>query len=257
MDDLVASAVSHWGPRFTATASPSPTSSGSPPASSAGPTGAPRGRRPAPSTSSSGRRRSPRAAPDRRGEHLAQAAVYHHFAKFVFVEDLDQMRAAHGRAVACLTTRCRTSTRPAAGSRSRSRAAGWSASCGCRARRRPAPASCCSCPASTPPRRSSAPPRPRSSTAAWPRSASTDPARARRSTTCRSAATGRRSPRRSGTRSAALPEVDRDRLGVWGVSLGGYYAPRVAAALGDRVARLRRPGRPVQLRRLLGRACRS
>jgi 2,6-dihydroxypseudooxynicotine hydrolase len=26
------------------------------------------------------------------------------------------------------------------------------------------------------------------------------------------------------------PEVDQDRLGVWGVSLGGYYASRVAAA---------------------------
>lgn len=36
------------------------------------------------------------------GEHLARAAVYHHFAKFVFVEDLGQMRAAHARAVACL-----------------------------------------------------------------------------------------------------------------------------------------------------------
>jgi 2,6-dihydroxypseudooxynicotine hydrolase len=32
-----------------------------------------------------------------------------------------------------------------------------------------------------------------------------------------------------------LPEVDASRVGVWGVSLGGYYAPRVAAALGDRV----------------------
>jgi 2,6-dihydroxypseudooxynicotine hydrolase len=31
-----------------------------------------------------------------------------------------------------------------------------------------------------------------------------------------------------------LPEVDRTRLGIWGVSLGGYYAPRVAAALGER-----------------------
>ena len=31
-----------------------------------------------------------------------------------------------------------------------------------------------------------------------------------------------------------LPEIDRTRLGIWGVSLGGYYAPRVAAALGDR-----------------------
>jgi 2,6-dihydroxypseudooxynicotine hydrolase len=32
-----------------------------------------------------------------------------------------------------------------------------------------------------------------------------------------------------------LPEVDASRLAIWGVSLGGYYAPRVAAALGDRV----------------------
>ena len=32
-----------------------------------------------------------------------------------------------------------------------------------------------------------------------------------------------------------LPEVDASRVAVWGVSLGGYYAPRVAAALGDRV----------------------
>lgn len=36
------------------------------------------------------------------GEHLAQAAVYHHFAKFVFVVDPGQMRAAHERAVRCL-----------------------------------------------------------------------------------------------------------------------------------------------------------
>ncbi len=28
---------------------------------------------------------------------------------------------------------------------------------------------------------------------------------------------------------ASLPEVDADRLGVWGVSLGGYYAPRLAS----------------------------
>jgi dipeptidyl aminopeptidase/acylaminoacyl peptidase len=37
------------------------------------------------------------------GAHLAQAAVYYHFAKYLFVDDLDQMRAAHERAVACLT----------------------------------------------------------------------------------------------------------------------------------------------------------
>src|SRR5918996_5612647 len=33
------------------------------------------------------------------GAHLAQASVYYHFAKFVFVEDLQQMRAAHHNAV--------------------------------------------------------------------------------------------------------------------------------------------------------------
>jgi pimeloyl-ACP methyl ester carboxylesterase len=37
------------------------------------------------------------------GAHYAQAAVYYHFAKFVFVEDLDQMRQAHAAAVRCLT----------------------------------------------------------------------------------------------------------------------------------------------------------
>lgn len=36
------------------------------------------------------------------GAHLARAAVYYHFAKFVFVEDLDQMRTAHSKAVRCL-----------------------------------------------------------------------------------------------------------------------------------------------------------
>ncbi|HUA28843.1 MAG TPA: alpha/beta hydrolase [Streptosporangiaceae bacterium] len=36
------------------------------------------------------------------GGHLAQAAVYYHFAKFLFVQDPVQMRAAHGHAVRCL-----------------------------------------------------------------------------------------------------------------------------------------------------------
>jgi len=37
------------------------------------------------------------------GSHLAQAAAYYHFAKFVFVDDLDQMRTAHQAAVRCMT----------------------------------------------------------------------------------------------------------------------------------------------------------
>ncbi len=36
------------------------------------------------------------------GAHLARAAVYYHFAKFMFVDDLDQMRVAHQAAVRCL-----------------------------------------------------------------------------------------------------------------------------------------------------------
>jgi dipeptidyl aminopeptidase/acylaminoacyl peptidase len=36
------------------------------------------------------------------GSHLAQAAVYYHFAKYLFVQDLVQMREAHAAAVRCL-----------------------------------------------------------------------------------------------------------------------------------------------------------
>jgi 2,6-dihydroxypseudooxynicotine hydrolase len=35
------------------------------------------------------------------GEHLQRAGVYYHFAKFLFVEDLTQMQAAHRKAVEC------------------------------------------------------------------------------------------------------------------------------------------------------------
>ena len=35
------------------------------------------------------------------GEHLIRAAIYYHFAKFVFVQDPKQMRAAHMKAVDC------------------------------------------------------------------------------------------------------------------------------------------------------------
>ena len=35
------------------------------------------------------------------GEHFARAAVTYHFAKYLFVQDMTQMRAAHMKAVAC------------------------------------------------------------------------------------------------------------------------------------------------------------
>ena len=38
------------------------------------------------------------------GEHLSRAGVYYHFAKFVFVHDIPQMRAAHMKAVECRRT---------------------------------------------------------------------------------------------------------------------------------------------------------
>jgi pimeloyl-ACP methyl ester carboxylesterase len=37
------------------------------------------------------------------GEHLVRAAMYYHFAKFVFVQDQAQMRTAHRKAVECYT----------------------------------------------------------------------------------------------------------------------------------------------------------
>jgi fermentation-respiration switch protein FrsA (DUF1100 family) len=38
------------------------------------------------------------------GEHLVRAAMYYHFAKFVFVHDIEQMRTAHMHAVDCYRT---------------------------------------------------------------------------------------------------------------------------------------------------------
>ncbi len=35
------------------------------------------------------------------GEHLMRAGIYYHFAKFLFVQDMEQMRAAHRKAVEC------------------------------------------------------------------------------------------------------------------------------------------------------------
>jgi dienelactone hydrolase len=37
------------------------------------------------------------------GEHLQRAGVYYHFGKFLFVHDIPQMKATHGKAVACRT----------------------------------------------------------------------------------------------------------------------------------------------------------
>ena len=235
MDELVASAVSHWGPRFTVngvTVADFERVAGNVDSWSdwcaawvaAGAEHETLGR----NALAEGRTRSA-------GEHLAQAAVYYHFAKFVFVEDLDQMREAHARAVACLDD---------------------------------------ALPHLDPPGRRIEMPfeqgrlvgilrlpvgdGPHPVVVLLPGLDSTkEELRSTEATfLARSLATlsvdgpgqGEAEydlPIRGDWAPVAetlwqtlgeLPEVDRTRLGVWGVSLGGYYAPRVAAALGDRAS---------------------
>jgi dipeptidyl aminopeptidase/acylaminoacyl peptidase len=102
MDERVAAAVSHWAPRFTTngitvsdfqtiTAGLERWEDWCSAWSAAGEKHAALGHR----AMEEGRNRSA-------GGHFAQAASYFHFGKFVFVDDLDQMRAAHQRAVECL-----------------------------------------------------------------------------------------------------------------------------------------------------------
>jgi len=234
MDELVASAVAHWGPRFTVngvtvadfervTAGVQEWSQWCAAWVAVGAEHEMLGR----DALAEGRLHSA-------GEHLAQAAVYHHFAKFVFVEDLDQMRAAHARAVACLTD---------------------------------------ALPHLDPPGRRIEVPFEGSrlvGVVRLPRGAGPHPVvllipgldstkEELRSTEQTFLDRGLATVSVDGPGQgeaeydlpirgdwapaaealwAALgdePDLDRTRLGVWGVSLGGYYAPRVAAALGDRV----------------------
>jgi dipeptidyl aminopeptidase/acylaminoacyl peptidase len=102
MDERVAAAVSHWGPRFTTN----------------GVTAGDFARITASISSwdqwcrawtdaafeheALGREALDEDRLRSAGAHLAQAAVYYHFAKFLFVDDLDQMRRSHDAAVRCL-----------------------------------------------------------------------------------------------------------------------------------------------------------
>jgi dienelactone hydrolase len=102
VDERVMAAVAHWGPRFTtngvAVADFTTITSGLTSwddwcsAWSAG----------AGLHEQLGREALAQARYRSAGAHLAQAAVYYHFAKFVFVDDLEQMRVAHEAAVRCL-----------------------------------------------------------------------------------------------------------------------------------------------------------
>jgi 2,6-dihydroxypseudooxynicotine hydrolase len=168
------------------------------------------------------------------GQHLAQAAVYYHFAKFVFVEDLDQMRGAHGHAVRCLTDALPYLDPPG--------------------RRLEVPfegtalAGVLRCPPG-------AAPSPvvvllsGLDSAKEELRATEDTFLERGLATFSVDGPGQgeaeydlpirgdwSAPAEAFLRALEdAPEVDATRVAVWGVSLGGYYAPRVAAALGDRV----------------------
>ncbi|HEX5401662.1 MAG TPA: alpha/beta hydrolase [Pseudonocardiaceae bacterium] len=102
MDDRLASAISHWAPRFTTngvTAGDFARITGSI-ASWSQWCGA------WSDVAAEHEALGDEALDDKRmrsaGAHYAQAATYYHFAKFVFVEDLNQMRQAHASAVRCL-----------------------------------------------------------------------------------------------------------------------------------------------------------
>lgn len=234
MDDRVTSAISHWGPRFTTngvTVADFERVTGSIERwedwcaawSAAGAEHEHLGRL----ALADGRTRSA-------GEHLAQAAVYYHFAKFLFVDDLEQMRAAHRSAVRCLDDALPYLDPP--GHRVEIPFEGTRLVGVLRA------------PAGAGP---------------WPTvvmipgldSAKEEFRSTEKLFLDRGVATFSVDGPGQGEAEydlpirgdwsepghavldalAGRPEVDAERVGVWGVSLGGYYAPRMAAAVGDRV----------------------
>jgi dipeptidyl aminopeptidase/acylaminoacyl peptidase len=233
MDELVASAVAHWGPRFTVngvtvgdfervTAGVEHWQDWCAAWVSRGSAHEQLGR----DALAEGRLRSA-------GEHLAQAAVYHHFAKFVFVTDLDQMRDAHERAVRCLTDALPHLDPP--GRRIEVPFEGSHLVGVVRVPRGEGPHPVVVLVPGL------------DSTKEELRSTE-DTFLARDLATMSIDGPGQGEaeydlPIRGDWAPVAealweslgtLPELDRERLGIWGVSLGGYYAPRLAAALGDR-----------------------
>jgi 2,6-dihydroxypseudooxynicotine hydrolase len=167
------------------------------------------------------------------GSHLAQASVYYHFAKFLFVHDLTQLREAHHRAVRCLTDALPFLTPP--GERVEIPFDGATLA---GVLRRPAGTG----------------PAPVVVLIPGLDSAKEEFGNTERLFLDRGLATFSVDGPGQGEAEydlairpdweipgaaildavAALPGIDPDRIGVWGVSLGGYYAPRLASG-DDRV----------------------
>jgi 2,6-dihydroxypseudooxynicotine hydrolase len=101
-DRRVDAAVSHWGPRFIANGVDSSDFARITAAISSWDDWCARWCQAAAGHEGLGRAALGRGRGLSAGAHLAQAAVYYHFAKFMFVHDIGQMRAAHQAAVRCL-----------------------------------------------------------------------------------------------------------------------------------------------------------
>ncbi|GAA3533278.1 hypothetical protein GCM10022419_010600 [Nonomuraea rosea] len=234
MDERVASAIAHWGPRFTAngvtvsdferiTHGLETWDGWCAAWSSAAAEHEELGRQ--------------ALATDRllsAGQHLAQAALYFHFAKFVFVADLEQMRRAHLRAVACLDDALPHLSPPG---RRVEIAFDGGLLVGV-LRLPPGPG-----------------PHPAVLMLSGLDSAKEEHRVVEQLFLERGLATFAVDGPGQGEAEydlpirgdwslpgkalldalSAQPRIDAARIGVWGVSLGGYYAPRVAAAAGDRV----------------------
>jgi pimeloyl-ACP methyl ester carboxylesterase len=101
-DSRVAAAISHWGPRFVANGIDYGDFAAVTAAIGSWDQWCERWSERALVHSELGRTALAAGRTRSAGAHLAQAAVYFHFAKFMFVNDLVQMRAAHQEAVRCL-----------------------------------------------------------------------------------------------------------------------------------------------------------
>jgi 2,6-dihydroxypseudooxynicotine hydrolase len=234
MDDRVASAIAHWAPRFTTngvtvsdfqrvTAGVEHWADWCAAWSAAAAQHEALGRR----ALAEGRLLSA-------GQHLSQAAVYFHFGKFVFVEDYEQMREAHRNAVRCADDALPHLARPG-----RKVEIPFEGARLVGVLRLPAGEG----------------PQPVVVLLSGLDSTKEELRSTEETFLDRGLATfavdgpgqgeaeydlpirGDWSPVAEAILATleGLPEVDAGRLGGWGVSLGGYYAPRVAAALGDRV----------------------
>ena len=168
------------------------------------------------------------------GQHLSRAAVYYHFAKFVFVEDLRQMREAHAGAVRCLGDALPYLNPPG-----RRIEVDFEGAKLVGVLRLPAGHG----------------PHPAVLLLSGLDSAKEEQKSVEETFLERGLATFSVDGPGQGEAEydlpirgdwslpgkalldvlGAEPEIDESRLAVWGVSLGGYYAPRVAAAVGDRV----------------------